>query len=304
VSLRYPTAGVFAPFVTTSPIDITLDSGSPGIGLSVATLDWGRGSDQVGLQWGPQQPANGPEAIAVASSGRLLAILDSINGRAIIRDTLTGASRYVEVTARLGDIAIKDDGDVTILDGIGVEDSRGGPPLPQLSVFGADGALQRQATVYMNAPYHLNADATVTGVAGRAVLPFMSSGSPAERAVQRAVSGPTVLDVYFRHDGQVLLADRSRNQAFRVTAAGGVGPIAAFERYVAGYVLVMDCDAGLDLVWFDTTGNVTSHQTVARQVWADSSPRGRIAVDEVGRVYVMNSTLQGVGIVMFEEGRS
>ena len=301
VSLRYPTAGYFESVVAVDPVEVRLGTARAVDGEAVAAFGWGPGPGNVGVEQGPERPTSGPEAIAVAPSGGLLAVLDGINQRVVVRDLTTRTEFHFEVDAQLGDLAITDEGRVTVLDSVGVSDGSG-PPIPRLSLFDASGTLLRSAPVFLDTPHAILPNGAVVGIDGLTVTPFTRAGHARDRTAQRTSFGPRPLDAFFRHDGSVLLADRSLDATYRVTAEDGVGPIATFQQTPQGYVVAMGSLDGVRVAWFDPSGRVLDYVAVRIDSWADSSPTERIDVDSNGDVYVWETTSAGAQVIMIEEG--
>ena len=284
VQVRDPSAGAYTPMVVDSatPISLTRPDAVPGD--AVVSLTWGESSASVGLETGPERPNTGPEAIAVSDNGSRIAVLDGINERALVVDSSGEPNRIVETGVALGDLRVGNDGSLTILDTLG---DRSDPASPaRLYRFDPTGTRTSASNVYALFGVELVDDTTVRTLASLTLSGSDEAGYGLSRTEQRASIGGLELPVYFRHDGTVLVGDRTTGRAFALASSAGIGPVAAFERTQAGYVLVMTTTLGVDIVWFDSAGAVAQYQSVASGMWADFSPTGRTAVDGRGNVYI------------------
>ncbi len=302
LTVRYPTVGSISPFVAAELTDVALPQAKAEAGDQLAALDWGDGPDEVGLDAGPEQSVRGPQALAVGPSGDVLAILDNVNSRVLTMSSTGQVELEFPVDVALGDIAIDDTRFVTVLDSIGLTEAPNGPPIPRTLVYDADGNLLREAFAYVNAANQLETDGGIKGIGAFSVNPFTITGSDKGRVQQRNEASAAELSAYFRHDGQILLADRQIGSAFRVTAKGGIGPVAMFERYNRGYLLAMEVDSGMQLTWLAPTGELIHQVLAPNSSWADMNPMGRIAVDDHGTVYLLGTREDGIQILRFEEG--
>ena len=300
VDVRYPADGAIEPFVATEVTRVALPTARAIEGSSVAMLPWGEGIGEVGLDTGPEQSTNGPEAMATNPSGSALAVLDGINQRAIVLSTINGEIATFPIDARLGDIAINDHLEVSVLDSIG--DSEGaGIPQPTLSMYAPDGHRVGHSVAYVNVPYRLTDQGSVVGIDTREITPLSEYGAAMARDEQRTATAAPELAVYFRHDGRVLVGDRSTGTAFEVTADDGVGPVAIFEKRAGLYVLAMRSASGMRIAWIGLDGTIESYVETPLETFADMSPTGRVAVDSSATVYLMESKPEGVVLLEIAE---
>jgi hypothetical protein len=107
-----PAAGLSAGVPAEPPTDSPAE---PSTGALLATLPWGAGEDEVGLVRPAEGLARGPEALAIAPSGRV-AVLDSVNKHLLLLDADGHPSGTAEVPLAEPRFLAVDDDRLYVLD--------------------------------------------------------------------------------------------------------------------------------------------------------------------------------------------
>ena len=272
----------------------------------VASLPWGRGQRDAGLDSGPEQSRIGPSAFDVASDGSVV-VLDQVNRRlAIVRPGSRPAHVPIAFDGGEGDLAVAPDGKIYVLDASGIPLVRsftaGGDPIAATRLaertadmvrVGPEGPLVHAYPSEMWLP---------TGAARPPLTPAqqLAAGEPARR-----VDAGSVV-VRARDDEAMLALVRGDHvvQAWAVRSATHLGEVQLAEPYGEGLLVVVR-------VWTEkkaefrvlrlTSAGLAESFAVDRAEWAESASLSRFRLHGT-TLYQLRSTPSATEIATFEIG--
>jgi hypothetical protein len=304
LEMGYPLEEAIEVFTVPAFIQVELSAQNPvEEGELARALPWGSGPKTAGIQQREGYPRReGPAAIAVSEQGRI-ALLDHVNGRAIIYDPEDQRFDHIPLPFAYkspGDMLQFDrGGQLAIFDPFGEPVAGSRVNVPRLYRLSTDGTVEAEAPVFAASPSHLRKDLAVFDYYDfRWVKPFGPTGEANSREAQRLKQIPELPYRIVEHQDPYVarFGDKEASLAFEVRSAFPLGAIALFEKTPQGYVAVFAGDQ-LRSVWFDPTGKILKDVTLPHNdLYSEMDVYGQYATDQQGSLYTLGSTGKGIEV--------